>query len=238
MSGKKIKADIRRSNKMGIFKRIKDITVAEIHALLDQVEDPFSMLNHYVREMEEEIAKGQQALSNQIFLEKRQMALILNTEEVIAKRIRQAKLAVDRGEEPIAKLALQEKLIHENKLNLYKKQYEMIKNQTTILYEKLNQLKEKYDELKHKRLFLMSRANVARSVKQMNNTFASLNTDNIAKGFTRAEEHVLMMEAETEVSTLLSQPRRDLNSYSIDPSLQEEVQNELEKLKKANQETA
>jgi phage shock protein A len=223
---------------MGIFKRIKDITVAEIHALLDQVEDPFSMLNHYVREMEEEIAKGQQALSNQIFLEKRQMALILNTEEVIAKRIRQAKLAVDRGEEPIAKLALQEKLIHENKLNLYKKQYEMIKNQTTILYEKLNQLKEKYDELKHKRLFLMSRANVARSVKQMNNTFASLNTDNIAKGFTRAEEHVLMMEAETEVSTLLSQPRRDLNSYSIDPSLQEEVQNELEKLKKANQETA
>jgi phage shock protein A len=223
---------------MGIFKRIKDITVAEIHALLDQVEDPFSMLNHYVREMEEEIAKGQQALSNQIFLEKRQMALILDTEEVIAKRIRQAKLAVNRGEELIAKLALQEKLIHENKLNLYKEQYETIKNQTTILYEKLNQLKEKCDALNHKRLLLMSRANVARSVKRMNHTFASLNTDDIAKGFIRAEEYVLMMEAEGEVSTFLSPLRRDLNSYWIDPILQEEVQNELEKLKETNQETA
>jgi len=219
---------------MGIFKRIKDITLAEVNGFLDKTEDPISMLNHYLREMEEEITKGEQALANQIFLEKRQIACLANTEELIEKRARQAQLAVDQGEDQIAKMALQEKLIQEKNLGLQKQQFESIKSQTTTLYEKLNQLKQKFDELKHKRLLLISRANTAQSIKRIHNMAVSLNTDHISKGFARTEERVLMMEAEVEARNY----KTNLNSYPIDPMLQEEVQKELEKLKGTNKETA
>jgi phage shock protein A len=217
---------------MGIFKRIKDITTAEINGLLDQIEDPITMLNHYVREMEAGIAKGQQALSNQIFLEKKQLALILNTEKMIAKRTRQAKLAVDQEEEAIAKLALQEKLSLEKKVTLYKEQYETIKNQTGALCEKLNQLKKTYNELQHKRLLLLSRLNVAQSMKQMHNTSVFLRTETITKGVARAEERILMMEAEVEANSRLLQDSQIISSYMKDAALEEEVQKELENLKK------
>lgn len=223
---------------MGIFNRLKNIATAEINGLLDQVEDPINMLNQYVREMEEEISKGEHALANQIFLEKRQRESILSIEEVIAKRTRQAQLAVDQEEDQIAKLALQDKLIHEEKLTLYKEQYATIKNQTKMLQEKLNQLKEKCDELKHKRLLLISRANVAQSIKQINHTVNSLDTDHISKSFARMEERVFMMEAEVEASNRQSLPGRYLNNLSLDPMLQEEVQKELAKLKEKSKETA
>lgn len=223
---------------MGILKRIKTITMAEVHALLDKAEDPISMLNQYVREMEEEIAKGQQALASQIFLEKKQLALIVNTEQLITKRTRQAKLAVEREEDSIAQLALQEKLIQERKLCLYKEQYETIKNQTRTLAEKLDQAKEQCNELQHKRLLLLSRANVAQSINHINRTFASFNTDNIAKNFARAEERILMMEAEGEAHHYSSRSLPAPRSYAIDPAMQADVLEELEKLKKGSQETA
>ncbi|WP_052352901.1 PspA/IM30 family protein [Neobacillus dielmonensis] len=55
---------------MGIFKRIKTITSAEMNGLLDGIEDPIAMLNEYSGEMEQEITKGQQALDGK-FLWKR-----------------------------------------------------------------------------------------------------------------------------------------------------------------------
>src|ERR671939_598190 len=68
------------NNKMGIFKRFKTITMAEINGLLDGIEDPIAMLNEYSREMEKEIAKGQQALARQIFVEKKQTNMTNRTQ--------------------------------------------------------------------------------------------------------------------------------------------------------------
>ncbi|WP_078409467.1 PspA/IM30 family protein [Priestia abyssalis] len=223
---------------MAIFKRIKNIMMAETHGLLDKVEDPIEMLNQYVREMEQEINKGQQALSNQIFLEKKQETLIIETEELISKRNRQAKLAVERGEEQIAKLAVQEKLIQEKQLHVYQEQYEMIKSQTTTLWEQLNQLKQKYQELQQKRLLLVSRANVAHSMKQMHNTFISFSTENVARGVARAEERVVMKEAEVQAGHQLSKSSNAFNPRYMDVAMQDEVEKEIQKLKGLNTETA
>jgi phage shock protein A len=113
ISGKKIKQQKRRMSNMGIFKRLKTIASADLNGVLDRMEDPIAMLNQYVREMEQDLAKGQDALSRQLFLKNKQQSLIWETETLIAKRAGQAKLAVERGEDSMAKLALQEKLTHE-----------------------------------------------------------------------------------------------------------------------------
>ena len=200
--------------------------MAEINGLLDGMEDPIAMLNEYSREMEEEITKGQKALARQIFAEKKQEALIADSKALVDKRTRQAKLALEHGEEDMAKLAVQEKLLQEKQLTLYIEQYEAIKGQTQLLTEKLNQLKETYNQLQHKKILLVSRANVAQSIKQIQKATVSFQTDTIARGIARAEEKIMMLEAEVQASHHFGQPAAVTNLVDDD-----EISKEIEKLK-------
>lgn len=216
---------------MGIFKRIKMIAKADINGLLDRWEDPIFMLNEYSREMEQEMAKAQRALSRQIFAENKQAALILETKNVVEKRTRQAKLALEQGEDAIAKLAVQEKLIHEQQLSLYQQQYEAIQGQTQILKEKFNELLAIYNELQHKKILMASRANVAQSIKQIQKATASFHTDHILRGVARAEEQILFMEAEVQAGTQLAHPLAKHHAVHRNDVNEEELNRELEKLK-------
>jgi phage shock protein A len=216
---------------MGIFKRLKRVTMAEVNGLLDGIESPIAMLNEYSREMEEEITKGQKALARQIFVEKKHEALISETQVLVDKRVHQAKLAIDQGEEAIAKLAIQEKLSNEKQLSLFQEQYESIKKQTQILLEKLAQLKETYYQLQQKKILLASRANVAQSIKQIQKATVSFQTDSLARGIARAEDHILMMEAEVQAGNQFSAPSAQYHPGYQNSISDEDVNAELEKLK-------
>ncbi|MBM7654382.1 PspA/IM30 family protein [Neobacillus cucumis] len=216
---------------MGIFKRIKTITLAEINALLDGLEDPIAMLNQYSREMEEELQRAQKALARQIYVENRQAALIVDTERLLAKRIRQAKLAIERGEESIAKLAVQEKLIHEKQLIVFKQQQDALKAQTKILLEKINELKEIYNALQHKKILLASRANTALTIKQIQKASALFQAETITRGIARAEDHILMMEAEVQAGNQFTTPLAQQEAAAQTFVDEEGLNKEIEKLK-------
>lgn len=213
---------------MGIFKRVKTIAKADMNGWLDNREDPIAMLNEYSREMEQEMAKAQSALSRQFFVEKKQAALILETKSLVEKRTRQAKLAIEQDEESMAKLAVQEKLTHDKQLSLYEQQYETIKEQTEILSEKLNELQQTYNELQHKKTLLVSRANVAQAIKQIQKVSGSFQTDNILRGVSRAEDRILLLETEVQAGIQFTNP---LVTYDSPYVNEEEISTELEKLK-------
>ncbi|MEH7108990.1 PspA/IM30 family protein [Bacillus sp. JJ1764] len=216
---------------MGIFKRIKTIAKADLNGLLDSFEDPIAMLNEYSREMEQEIAKAQKALSRQIFVENKQAALILELKALVEKRTRQAKLALEEGEENIAKLAVQEKLTNEKQLALYEQQYEAIKDQTEVLKGKIANLHQTYSELQHKKVLLASRANVAQSMKQIQKATVSFHTDAIMRGVARAEDKILFMEDELQAGTQFAEPLAQQDAAYSHYIADDEVNSELEKLK-------
>jgi phage shock protein A len=216
---------------MGIFKRIKTIAKADLNSLLDNVEDPIAMLNEYSREMEQELVKAQNALSRQIFAENKQVALVNETRAQMEKRTRQAKLALNQGEEAIAKLAVQEKLVHEKQLSLYQQQYDAIKGQTQILIEKIKELQEAYNALQHKKLLLASRANAALTMKQIQKATVSFQTDTIARGVARAEDRILMMEAEVQAGNQFTAPVAQLDTDYNNYVNEEELNKELDKLR-------
>lgn len=213
---------------MGILKRIKSIAKADMNSWLDHFEDPIAMLNEYSREMEQEIVNAQKAIARQLYVENKQGALILETKALVEKRTRQAKLAIEQGEEGIAKLALQEKLTHDKQLSLYEQQYESIKKQTELLREKLNELQQAYHELQHKKILLASRANVAQSIKQIQKAASSFQTDNIVRGVARAEDRILLMEAEVQAGNQFASPLVKYDSAFVND---EEINRELDKLK-------
>ncbi|WP_242248156.1 PspA/IM30 family protein [Bacillus cereus group sp. BfR-BA-01523] len=216
---------------MGILKRIKNIVVADVHQTLDKIEKPVSMLKQYLRETEQQITKAEKALSHQYYLEKKYEALISETDSLIAKRTRQAELAVSREEDQMAQLALQEKIVNEKKAELYRKQYEITKEQTATLYEQIDKLQKKYGELQYKELVLVSRLNAAQAIKESNRAIDSFHTESTAKGFARIESYVQKLEAETAASNYFYNLKSPNQQEVLDQNLQEEVKRELEKLK-------
>ncbi|QUG82851.1 PspA/IM30 family protein [Bacillus nitratireducens] len=216
---------------MGILKRIKNIVVADVHQTLDKIEKPVSMLKQYLRETEQQITKAEKALSHQYYLEKKYEALISETDALIAKRTRQAELAVSREEDHMAQLALQEKIVNEKKAELYRKQYEITKEQTATLYEQIDKLQKKYGELQYKELVLVSRLNAAQAIKESNRAIDSFHTESTAKGFARIESYVQKLEAETAASNYFYNLKSPNQQEVLDQNLQEEVQRELEQLK-------
>ena len=222
---------------MGIFKRLKGIALADINSTIDKLEDPISMLKQYLRDLEGEIEKAEKSLSNQLFIEKKYEYIINEAEEVILKRTRQAQLAVDHHEDDIAKLALQDKISQEKKLTNVRVAYDSTKKQTTILYGQIKKLKETYEELQQKKLALISRANAAQATNQVNQTLVSFSPENAVKGFARMEDQILNLEAKASATQSFYEMKRPQESVYLDKVFQDEVQLELDKLKKIKNET-
>jgi phage shock protein A len=220
---------------MGIFRRVKDIAAADLHSALDRLEDPVSMLNQYLRDLEKEMEKGHAALANQLFIEKKYEALISDTEAMIIKRTRQAKLAVSQQEEGIARLAVEDKILHESRLNEYKAQYAAIKEQTQNLCLELDKLNAKFEDLKNRKLALISRLNVANASANISKVTASFNPEQAARDFQRIEDYILRLESQSAASQYSSTKL----SYSDEElTLRDDVEKELALLKESKAETA
>jgi phage shock protein A len=81
--------------------------------------------------------------------------------------------------------------------------------------------------MQHKKILLASRANVAQSIKQIQKATFSFQTDTIARGVARAEERILLMEAEVQAGSQFSNPTIEHRDFVND----EELEKEIEKLK-------
>jgi phage shock protein A len=216
---------------MGIFQRIKHIAVADVHNFLDTFEDPISMVKQYLREMEEQFGKAQQALSNQLIIEKRYETLISHEEQAVAKRTRQANLAVDHGEEAIALMALQEKINHEDRLHIYREQQQAVKQQTEQLTEELKRIAELYSDLENRKQYLLSRADAAKAIQNLNTALHPFHTDPIERGFARMEEKIWLMETGARVSRQGNQMLNGASTTRVQEQISEGAKRELEKLK-------
>ncbi|AGA59332.1 phage shock protein A (IM30), suppresses sigma54-dependent transcription [Thermobacillus composti KWC4] len=91
-----------------LWKRLADVAKATAHEALDRLEDPVMMLNHYIREMEEELDDAQEALLSQRAVER--TALLRHQEylRIAAELETRASEALAAGREAEARAALVE----------------------------------------------------------------------------------------------------------------------------------
>lgn len=187
---------------MGVFKRIKDMTVASIHDMLDKVEDPVVMLNQYIWDMEEEIAQAEVTVAKQIASERKLKQRLEESRRAGDALMAKAEEALREGNEAAARLALEENLRYTAKLEETAALYEQTKAHAAELTEQLHQMKEEFYKMRSKRNELVQRAQLARVKKQT----AAVSSSNVienkgaARGFHRMEEKIMQMEAEADVA--------------------------------------
>lgn len=142
---------------MSVIKRVRDITVATLNDLLEKSEDPVQLIDRYIQERKTKIQEIE-TLVNQCKRHNESVKYeFLHAMQMVEKREQQAAIALKAEEDELARLALQEKIMYEEKAAQYK---ELLADGEHTMEEALLKLSELQDELKEvmeKRHYYVSR---------------------------------------------------------------------------------
>lgn len=211
---------------MGILKRLRDVTVASVHEVIDSLEDPVTMLNQYMRDMEAEINRVEVAVARQVAVEKKFRQQYKEALAMAEKRDHQANLAISAGEDDLARRALLEKKQYSARAEEYQQLYQTASAAAQQMREKLAELKDEFYKMRAKKYELTTRAQVARTRKHLNHVITGLGSESASRGFARMEEKVLRMEAEAEMSSERVRTASALD-WAMAPLADDEIEAEL-----------
>ncbi|MEC2078198.1 PspA/IM30 family protein [Metabacillus fastidiosus] len=171
-----------------LFTRIRDSISQDLHEVLDKKEqkNPLTVLNHYLRQCEQEAEKVRKLVERQYLLKEEFTREHREAEQLAEKRKYQAEVASKAGETELYEFALKEQVYYEERL-------ERLHNSRNEAERHLTELEQKYEEMKHKlkdmhikRMELMGRENIARANHRINKVLESGSYD--SKPFSKFDE--------------------------------------------------
>lgn len=197
---------------MSVFRRMRDITVANLNERLEQSQDPVKLIDQFLHSTREEIGEAERLYQQYASHTKQLQQQVNQATAMRNKREEQALLALKAGEDHLAKLALQEKIIHEEKLEQYSGLLETSQQSLFELESQLNELKIEYQTVYSKRQFYAARMESLRLQQRMNQRAGAYGGGDVPKMFGRLEDKMTDWELEAKS---LSDLRRMGQEYAV-----------------------
>lgn len=217
---------------MGVFKRLSNMMRAKVNDTLDEMENPIELLDQKIRDMEESLNKAKvssaQILGNVHEIEKKMERAKLESADFDAK----VKLAVQKGNDELAKKALEKKLDADKQYQSLSKSYEDASKKAQLIKEKLRDLEEEIEKTRAYRDEAAARYNNAEATKQVNEVLSNvdagsnkINIDDIERKIEKKESLAEGL-GDLQQDKSLDKQFEELNSVNLD--------DELAKYKNAN----
>jgi phage shock protein A len=189
---------------MGLFDRIGRVVRANLNDLVSKAEDPEKILEQAIIEMQEDLIQLRQAVAQAIAQQKRSQQQYNQAQSQANQWQSRAQLALQKGDENLAREALQRKKGYVETANTLKTNMDQQSGQVESLKRNLLSLESKISEAKTKKNMLKARAQAAKANEQLNNVLGGINTGGATAAFDRMEEKVLQMEARSTAAAELT----------------------------------
>ncbi len=161
---------------MGVFDRVSNMFRAKVNTALDGVENPIELLDQKIRDMDESLNKAKlssaEVLGNVHEIEKKMNAAELESKDYDEK----VKLALNKGNEDLAKKALQKKLDADKTYASLKSSYADASVKAEAIKKSLKELQEEIEKTRSYRDEATARYNNAEASKKVNEILANVET--------------------------------------------------------------
>jgi phage shock protein A len=214
---------------MGIFDRLWRVIRANINSLVGAAEDPEKILEQAVMDMQEDLVQLRQAVAGAIAAQKRTERQCSQAESTAAEWYQRAQLALQKGEENLAREALTRKKSYQETATAMKASLGQQNAVVTQLKENMRALESKISEAKSKKDMYIARARSAKASERLQEMMGNLNTGSALSAFERMEEKVIQLESRSEAIAELG--TNDLEKKFLSLEGAEDVDSELAAMK-------
>ncbi|MEL7034815.1 MAG: PspA/IM30 family protein [Cyanobacteria bacterium J06592_8] len=183
---------------MLLLDRVSRLLRANLNDIISKAEDPEKILEQAIIDMGEDLVKLREAVALAIASQKRSQQQYQQNESQVNKWLSNAQLALQKGEENLAREALQRKKTAEEQANLVKVTLDQQTAQVDTLKRNLTQLESKILEAKTKKDQLIARKRAAKANEKIERMLGGINTTGAVAALDRMEEKVLQMEARSQ----------------------------------------
>ena len=189
---------------MGVFKRVGRMIRANINDLLDKAENPGKLVKQLILDMEKELGEVKEQVAIAIANQKKLKAKHEENKRLAADWSSKAMLAVEKGEDELAREAIRRKNSHANLERSFLSQWEKQTDAVEALKQGLQQLDLKLEEARRQKTLLLARQKQAEATKQISKTVAKMPDTGAFGAFDRMLERIEDMEAEADAFTELN----------------------------------
>lgn len=214
---------------------------ANISTLRERFTDPERMLHQLIIDMDEESERVRAsvagAIADEIQLEKK----VQKAHDEVEHWSQRATSAVERGDESSAKLALEQKMMAEQRSETLSEELAKQKEQTHKLRSAVQDLEDKIRQARQKQTLLLARLARAESSQAVNRTLDRVSNKSAFAQFSRLEARVEREEAMCEAYDRLEgkdPAAEELERQFKESDRKDKLEKEFEELKRRVQDKA
>ncbi len=214
---------------MGLFDRISRVVRSNVNSAVNAAEDPEKILEQTVVDMQEDLVKLRQAVAGAIASQKRLEQQYNQTQNQSDEWYRRAQLALQKGDETLAREALSRKQTFATTATSLKQQLDQSSGQVETMKRNLTGLESKIAEAKTKKNMLQARSKAAKATEQITQAMGQIDTASALSTFDRMEEKVLELEAKSSAMAELAGDSLETQFAALEAG--GDVESELQLLK-------
>ncbi|KAL1361909.1 hypothetical protein HN51_010219 [Arachis hypogaea] len=210
--------------RMNLFDRFARVVKSYANAIISTFEDPEKILEQAVLEMNDDLTKMRQATAQVLASQKRLENKYKAAEQASEEWYRKAQLALQKGEEDLAREALKRRKSYADNASSLKAQLDQQKSVVDNLVSNTRLLESKIQEARSKKDTLKARAQSAKTSTKVSEMLGNVNTSGALSAFEKMEEKVMAMESQAEALGQLTSDDLEgkfamLESSSVDDDL-------------------
>ena len=189
---------------MSLMERVSTLLRANLNDLIDKAENPSKMIKQVILDMENQLlqVKTQVAISiaDQHMLEKKQK----ENDVKALEWMRKAELAVDRGQDDLARAALERHKSCERTADSFREQVADQRAQVEMLKAVLGKLEQKLAEAHAKSAMLLAQHRRARALGKASDARSAIGSGSAIRTFDRMKDKVMHEEAVSQAKSELA----------------------------------